>query len=109
PYAPFASPGSAPLARLGLDVEIAPHVRRPSVPFCCIAAFDPRVVPVPVLPGFDPEWLARFLDERGPRAILLQAFGVGNVPVRVKPIAPVVRRAVERGVTVLVVSQSRHG
>src|SRR5579862_8694524 len=32
-YDAFASLGCAPLARLGLDVEIAPHVRRPTAPF----------------------------------------------------------------------------
>ena len=107
-YAAFASPGCAPLARLGLDVEIAPHVRRDNGTFCCVAQFDPRVAALSVTPGFDPLLLGRMLDA-GPRGLVLSAFGVGNVPSRVRPIAPVVRAAVDAGVTVLVITQARYG
>lgn len=110
-YAAFSSPGCPPLARLGLDVEVAAHVRRPSEPFRCAAAFDPRVAVVTVTPGFDPGQLGRLLggDDDAPRGLLLLAFGVGNVPARVRPVAPAVRAAVDAGVTVLVVSQARAG
>jgi L-asparaginase len=114
-YAAFASPGCAPLARLGLDVEIGAHVRRPSRPFAVDARFDPRVAVAWVTPGLEPEALARLagVDERGGepalRGLVLAAFGVGNVPVRMRPLAPIVRRLVDGGVTVLVVTQARTG
>jgi L-asparaginase/Glu-tRNA(Gln) amidotransferase subunit D len=106
-YAAFASPGCAPLARLGLDVELAPHLLRPSRPFELRAAFDPRVRVVQVVPGMDPEAIDRAAE--GARGIVLAAFGVGNVPVRARPLAPAVRRAVDAGCTVLVVTQARAG
>jgi L-asparaginase len=107
-YSAFASPACAPLARLGIDVEIAAHVRRPSAPFCCRPEFDPRIAVVSVLPGMDPT-LVDALVERGTRGLVLAAFGVGNAPHRVRPIAPAIRRAVDAGLTVLVVSQARSG
>ena len=39
----FASPNCPPLARLGLDVEVGSHVRRPTEPFSVTAQFDARV------------------------------------------------------------------
>lgn len=108
-YSAFSSPGCPPLARLGLDVEAAPHVRRPSEPFRLEARFVPDVAVAWVLPGVEPRSIARWADEDGPRGIVLAAFGVGNVPARLHPVAPLVRQAVERGATVLVASQSRHG
>ncbi len=114
-YAAFASPGCPPLARLGIDVEVAPHVRRPplvpTVPFRCRPEFDPRVAIVHVLPGMAPASFEALLDHprTAPRGIVLCAFGVGNVPTRARPLAPAVRRAVDGGVTVLVVSQAWAG
>lgn len=107
-YAAFSSPGCAPLARLGIDVEIAPHVRRPRGEFACLARFDPRVALCWVTPGMDPDQLSR-LAGGGARGLVLAAFGTGNVPHRQRPLAACVRRAVEAGVTVLVVSQAFQG
>jgi L-asparaginase len=113
-YGAFASPGCPPLARLGLDVEIGAHLRRPSVPFRVDARFDARVAVCHVLPGMAPALLSRLAgdrarDEDAARGVVLAAFGVGNVPVRAQPIAAEVRRLVEVGVTVLVVTQARAG
>jgi L-asparaginase len=107
-YAAFASPGCPPLARLGLDVEIAPHVRRPMRPFRADGRFDARVAVAHVVPGMDPALLAR-LGDGGARGVVLAAFGVGNVPTRARPLAGEVRRLVDGGVTVLVVTQARAG
>jgi L-asparaginase len=107
-YAAFASPACAPLARLGLDVEVAPHVRRPSRPFRARAAFDPRVAVLHVLPGMDGRTLDA-LVEAGARGVVVAAFGVGNAPARARPLASSVRRAVDAGRTVLVVTQARAG
>ena len=106
-YGAFASPGCAPLARLGLDVEIGAHLRRPSRPFAVDARFDARVVVAWVVPGMEPSSLARVAD--GARGLVLAAFGVGNVPLRPQSVAAEVARLVERGVDVLVVTQARAG
>jgi L-asparaginase len=107
-YTAFTSPGCPPLARLGIEVDIAAHVRRPSEPFRCDARFDRRVSVSFVTPGMDPSWLTT----RGPGGalgIVLAAFGVGNVPLRPRSLVPAVREATSRGATVLVVTQAHAG
>jgi L-asparaginase len=105
-YHAFESPGVEPLARMGFDVDIGAHVRRPASPFTCDARFEPRVTVVYVTPGLDPRVVDALLDGAGaPRGIVLATFGVGTAPARARPLQPVVRRAVEAGVEVLVVTQ----
>jgi L-asparaginase len=108
-YAAFASPGCAPLARLGLDVEVGAHVRRPAAPFSADGRFDARVAVFQVVPGMDPAWLERLWGEGALKGVVLAAFGVGNVPVRVRPVADAVRRIVDGGATVVVVTQAQAG
>lgn len=108
-YHAFTSPGCPSLARLGLDVEIAAHVRRPQVPFKMDARFDARVGVAYVTPGMDPSLLRRMAGDGALRGLVLAAFGVGNVPMRARPFAPEVRRLVDDGITVLVVTQARAG
>lgn len=106
-YGAFNSPGFPPLARLGLDVEVTPHVRRGGGLFTLDARFDPRVVTATVTPGLEPSALDRLCE--GAQGLVLAAFGVGNAPRRVRPIHEAVSRLVARGVTVVVVTQAQHG
>jgi L-asparaginase len=111
-YGAFASPNCPPLARLGLDVEIAPHVRRSRGVFSVDARFDPRVAVCYVTPGMDPRLVERLgaADaEGGARGVVLAAFGVGNVPSRARSVAAAVARLVDGGVTVAVVTQAHAG
>jgi L-asparaginase len=108
-YGAFASPGCRPLARLGLDVEVGAHVRRPTRDFTADGRYDPRVALFYVLPGMDPSLIARLVDGGDVRGLVLAAFGVGNVPTRTHAIAGEVRRFVDGGGTVLVVTQARAG
>src|SRR5262249_2868688 len=104
-YHAFETPGVEPLARLGLDVDVGAHVRRPAEPFSCDPRFDARVATAYVTPGLDPAWLEAMLSgESAPRGIVLAAFGVGTVPAAARAIAPVVRRAGDVGGGVLVVT-----
>jgi len=106
-YRAFTSPHCPPLARLGLDVEVATHVRRPTEPFAVDARFDPRVVSALVTPGLDPAALVRLAE--GSLGLVLAAFGVGTAPRRIRPIELAVRALVDAGVTVLVVTQAQSG
>jgi L-asparaginase len=106
-YGAFASPNCPPLARLGLDVEIASHVRRPQGDFKLDARFDDRVAVVWMTPGLDPAVIDRVAE--GLRGIVLAAFGVGNVPLHPRSIAGAVERLVARGVDVLVATQAQAG
>lgn len=102
-YRAFASPGVEPLARMGTDVHVGAHVRRPKVPFSCAPQFDPQVDVVWVVPGLSVERLAHRLSDPSLRGIVLAAFGVGTVADN--GFAGVVRDAVDRGVEVLVATQ----
>jgi L-asparaginase len=106
-YTAFLSPGCQPLARLGIDVEIASHVRAPAGGFQCLPRFDPRVAVVFMTPGMDPGWLAAVSESA--RGIVLAAFGVGNVPLRPRSLIPAVQGAIAKGVTVVAVTQARAG
>jgi L-asparaginase len=111
-YSAFASPNCPPLARLGLDVEIGAHVRRPQQPFAVDARFDPRVAVCYVTPAMAPALLERVgagEGDGGIRGVVLAAFGVGNVPARARSIATAVQRLTDGGVTTLVVTQAHAG
>ncbi len=101
----FDSPQLAPLVELGLDVEIAPHVR----PAGELAPFDdrlePRVLAVRVFPGLDPSFLRGALFA-GVKGLVLEGYGTGNVP---RSLLPALEEARARNVPVVVVSQCLRG
>jgi L-asparaginase len=104
----FDSPRCAPLAELGVDVEIADHVRRGGP----LGALDPRiearVLAVRVFPGLDPA-LVRGAVRAGVRGLVLEAYGTGNLPHLSGSLMPALDEARARGVPVVVVSQCPRG
>jgi L-asparaginase len=102
----FDSPNLAPLVELGLEVEVAPHVRAPAEP---LAPFDgrleSRVLAVRVVPGLDPA-LLRGAVSAGVRGLVLEGYGTGNVPTT---LIPVLEEARDQGVVVVIVSQCLRG
>lgn len=101
----FDSPQLAPLVELGLDIEIAPHVRAPAE----LAPFDerlePRVLALRLFPGLDPS-LVRGAVRAGVKGLVLEAYGTGNVS---QTLMPVLEEARARDVPVVVVSQCLRG
>jgi L-asparaginase/Glu-tRNA(Gln) amidotransferase subunit D len=106
--ASFDSPNCPPLVELGIDVEVASHVR----PAAALAPFDPRLEPrvlaVRVFPGLDPE-LVRGALRTGVKGLVLEAYGTGNLPKLSGSLIPALDEARERGVPVVVVSQCPRG
>ena len=111
-YHAFDSPGCEPLAKLGVDITLGKHIRRPMVPFRCAPDFDANVIVIHVTPGISSDVLMRLLEHHEEKAgssldgIVLLPFGVGTVPCLERPIAPFVRRAVDAGIDVLVANAS---
>jgi L-asparaginase len=107
--AAFDSPSCAPLVELGVDADIAPHVRAPAAE---LAPFDPRiearVLAVRVFPGLDPA-LVRGAMGAGVKGLVLEAYGTGNLPHLAGSLIPALEEARDRGVPVLVVSQCPRG
>ncbi len=104
----FDSPNCEPLVKMGLSVEIAPHVRAPGT----LAPFDPRietrVLAVRVFPGIDPE-LVKGALRAGVRGLVLEAYGTGNLPRLGGSLIPALQEAKDRQVPVIVVSQCPRG
>ncbi|MEZ4297925.1 MAG: asparaginase [Polyangiaceae bacterium] len=104
----FGSPSCPPLAELGIDVVLSPHVLAPRPP----VAFDPRIEPrvflLRTFPGLAPTVLTAILagDVRG---LLIEAFGAGNVPRLENSLIPAIEAATQKGVPVVIVSQSARG
>ncbi len=108
-YRAFDSPGVPALARLGVDIDIAEHLRRPNSngPLVPDARFDDQVLAAYLTPGFDPRLLELVLDaDDRPHGIVLAAFGAGTVPTEKRSLGPLVERAIALGVEVLVITQS---
>lgn len=102
-YHAFDSPGCEPLARLGVDITLAKHIRRPCAPFRCRPNFDANVMVVHVTPGIRTDSLMRILDGPQPLdGIVLIPFGVGTVPCCENGVAHFVENATRQGIDVLV-------
>lgn len=101
----FDSPHLAPLVELGLDVEVAPHVRPPAELGPFDDRLEPRVLAVRVVPGLDP-LLIRGAIRAGVKGLVLEGYGTGNVP---ESLLPALEEAKARNVPVVVVSQCLRG
>jgi L-asparaginase len=103
-YRAFDSPGTEPLGRLGVHVELGTHLRGPAAGWKPFPVFDPKVHVAWIAPGTAPHGLAA-LAATDVRGVVLLAFGVGNTPLRTGwPEA--VDALVRAGVDVLVCSQA---
>ncbi|MEC7752005.1 MAG: asparaginase [Myxococcota bacterium] len=84
-YRAFQAPGLSPLGTIGTQIDVDwERVRPASGDFQLQTVMDQRVMTVPLFPGLD---AARVYDSvlasdshHRPRAVVLKAFGVGNIP-----------------------------
>ncbi len=107
-YAAYRSPNFPPLAEMGTHLRVNVEPRTPQGRCAVVGAFDRRVAALRVLPGQPAEPLAA-LAQTPIRAVLLQAFGVGNLPVVDRAIIDAVSALVNAGIVVAIGSQSMHG
>ncbi len=106
-YRAFESPGMAPLARLGVDVSIRETEAVSVGGYVCRPEFESSVLVVHVVPGMRPQLFSRLLDDSTDlRGLVLGAYGLGTVPAAGPDVPQMVRRAVDKGIDVLVVTQS---
>lgn len=100
----FASPTCAPLAQLGVGVDVANHVLPPRSAVAFDERLEPRVLAVRLFPGLDPELLKGALHT-GVRGLVLKAFGAGNVPTVKRSLVGVIELARTLDVPVVITSQ----
>jgi L-asparaginase len=107
-FGAFGSPNFPPLAEVGTEVKITANPLRPGVSFRLEGTFDPRVAVVWLHPGDDGE-LLECLAGSSVSAVLIAAFGFGNIPALDGRVAQAIRALVGRGKVVAVGSQSPNG
>lgn len=107
-FGAFQSPNFLPLAEVGTDVRRVGDALEPVGPFRLEGRFDPRVAAIRLLPGTAPTALG-CLHTADVRAVLLEAFGCGNVPVAERAVADAIRRLTSAGRVVAIGSQPMHG
>ena len=105
-YDAFSSPNFPPLLEMGVDVVPRAAPLRPSGPFCLRPGFSTDIAVLSAVPGVGAGLVDRVVDG-GVRALVIRAFGDGNLPQAGWPDA--IRRATARGVTVILASQCRAG
>ena len=106
-YHAFDTPGCEPLARLGVDITLGAHIRRPVTAFRCCPNFDANVMVVHVSPGMKAGTLMRLIEgERCLDGIVLVPFGVGTIPCLDSDIGSFVQRASDLGIDILVANAS---
>jgi L-asparaginase len=106
----FASPNLPPLAEVGVDVVWRRDlVRRPSAgPLRVRRLADVDVVALRLFPGITADTLRNVL--RDPvRGLVLETYGSGNAPTRDPALIDELRRAIDRGVVVVNVTQCLRG
>ena len=102
-YSAYASPSLPALVEMGVDVTWPTPCRRPSGPFRLRSGFARDVAVLTVFPGMSASTLRRVVDG-GAQAVVLRAFGAGNLPLDGWPEA-----IAEAGVPVVVSTQCLHG
>lgn len=111
----FASPNCEPLAKvngLGIDVNWS-HVLRPTTiaEFSVASDLDTtHVACLRVFPGIKPEMVDAVLRLPDLKGLILETFGMGNVPGGADgQLTKVIRAAIDRGVIIINVSQCVSG
>ncbi len=101
----FTSINAAPLATIGLTIRIEPHYRRRAPqrrplfqPTLCA-----EVARIPVYPGIRPELITSLAASHA--GLVIEGYGVGNLPSAERSLIPPIREAVARNVPVVICTQ----
>lgn len=106
----FASPNFPPLAVIGTEMLIHRSIVRKltSRELTIHDRFDGNVVAVRLIPGFNDDGIQLSNREGGLKGLILELYGAGNAPKK-HGLIDSVKRAVQDGVLVVVVSQCLRG
>ena len=66
--------------------------------------FSNEVIPIKLLPGFRADYFDRIID-MGPKAIVVECFGLGGVPYLGEDLLPGLKRAVDSGILSVITTQ----
>jgi L-asparaginase len=105
-FGAFDSPNLPPLAELGMAIKIHPHAGnfKRNVPSCVGGSLDCRIAVITPHPGMPwetaPAWA---------KAVLIQAYGAGNLPIDRPDVVRLFEDARERSLPIVVISQCASG
>ncbi|KAF6261849.1 Asparaginase/glutaminase [Scenedesmus sp. NREL 46B-D3] len=110
-YQAFDSPTYPHLAALGVDVEWNErYLLRVEGGYRPRFNLEPAVIRIPIVPGSDPRVAYGDLAERGVKGVVLEAFGVGNMPdLPQQGWMPWLRQQTKKGLQVYLASQCHLG
>ena len=119
-YSAFDSPTHPPLARLGVGVEWkrdallqfegAGGMANRKCAYTPRLTLNANVIRLPIVPGCDPKKTYGDLYMRGVRGIVLEAFGVGNMPwTKATGWIPWLRSQRKQGMLIYMTSQCESG
>ncbi|BGP14338.1 hypothetical protein JCM10213v2_002285 [Rhodosporidiobolus nylandii] len=102
----FQSPNLAPLATVGIDVDVAwGQVLRPGPrPFRAHRAFSSDVATLRIFPGVTSQAVRAFLRPGGVRGVVIESYGAGNAPRRPE-LLKAFKEATEQGIVIVNVTQ----
>lgn len=108
-YDAFDSPNFPPLAEVGIDIKFNKVDPVPSSSMEIFTDFSNKIQIVHLFPGLDSDYLEYVCSHPESRAILIRAYGAGNVPILDNSIIPAIRKAINAGKIVAVGTQAIHG
>ena len=104
----FSSPNYPPLAEIGLKIELSNSVRSTSDALEVYTGFSDRVFLLKIFPNLNPGFLDQ-LEFGDTRALLVEAFGSGNFPIKGKQsLLPFFKKCVDQNILLIFNSQAAY-
>ncbi|SMO65241.1 asparaginase [Fodinibius sediminis] len=104
----FASPNYPPLAEIGLHIDMRPTIRQPNGSLQLSTTFSDAVFLLKIYPSLNPSFLRKLpLDHT--RALVIEAFGSGNFPIRgAQSLLPFFEQCVADDILLVITSQAAY-
>jgi L-asparaginase len=104
----FASPNYPLLAEVGIDIKLSEHILKPKGKFTSDTRFDDSIHIIKLHPNLSPK-LLNSLDLSQIKAVILEAFGSGNMPMKGEyNMIPFIERCINNECHVIITSQAAY-
>ncbi|MDD2717136.1 MAG: asparaginase [Candidatus Wallbacteria bacterium] len=104
----FTSVNEEPIGVIGLSIRWREGIPGKAGKPKLRDKLDSRVALLKIHPGFSPE-LFDYCIKSGNKGIILESYGVGNVPDNFRSLPPMIRKATKQGTLIVIVSQCMVG
>lgn len=107
----FDSPNAPPLGKIGISIDLRGDLLLPpGTPDFCFPDCDPEAVALlTIYPGIPARLIDAVLEPGKTRGLILQSYGAGNPPNADVALMDALGRAIDRGTTVVNISQCHRG